>query len=67
MTPIISSRALEFREQLARRVVVADGAMGTMLYAHGVFINRCFDELSLTAPDLVRHARYDFRAQRARI
>ena len=54
MTPTVSSRALEFREQLARRVVVADGAMGTMLYAHGVFINRCFDELSLTVPDLVR-------------
>jgi homocysteine S-methyltransferase len=53
MTTVSSSRALEFREQLARRIVVADGAMGTMLYAHGIFINRCFDELSLSAPDLV--------------
>jgi len=36
------------------RVHVFDGAMGTMLYARGVFINVCYDELSLKAPDLVR-------------
>ena len=37
-----------------------DGAMGTMLYAKGVFINQCYDELVLRAPDLVRevHAAY---------
>lgn len=35
-------------------VVVFDGAMGTMLYSRGVFINQCYDELSLRAPDLVR-------------
>ncbi|MCC6927879.1 MAG: bifunctional homocysteine S-methyltransferase/methylenetetrahydrofolate reductase [Gemmatimonadaceae bacterium] len=28
--------------------------MGTMLYQRGVFINQCYDELSLRAPDLVR-------------
>lgn len=49
-----ASRAAEFREQLERRVLVADGAMGTMLYSRGVFINRCYDELNLSAPDLVR-------------
>ncbi|MEO6909922.1 MAG: bifunctional homocysteine S-methyltransferase/methylenetetrahydrofolate reductase, partial [Edaphobacter sp.] len=34
--------------------------MGTMLYARGVFINRCYDELNLSQPDLVRelHAEY---------
>ena len=36
------------------RVVVFDGAMGTMLYAKGVFINQCYDELALRAPHLVR-------------
>ena len=36
------------------QVIVADGAMGTMLYARGVFINQCYDELNLRAPDLVR-------------
>jgi len=39
---------------------IFDGAMGTMLYAHGVFINRCYDELNLKDPDLIRdvHRRY---------
>ncbi len=40
--------------------VLCDGAMGTMLYGRGVFINRCYDELNLSQPDLVRevHAEY---------
>ncbi|MGH9308941.1 MAG: bifunctional homocysteine S-methyltransferase/methylenetetrahydrofolate reductase [Vicinamibacterales bacterium] len=42
-----------FTEELAKRVLVCDGAMGTMLYAKGVFVNRSFDELNLTQPDLV--------------
>jgi methionine synthase / methylenetetrahydrofolate reductase(NADPH) len=33
---------------------VFDGAMGTMLYQKGIFINRCYDELSLREPELVR-------------
>ncbi len=37
-----------------QQVVVFDGAMGTQLYAKGVFINQCYDELNLRAPDLVR-------------
>jgi homocysteine S-methyltransferase len=36
------------------RVVVFDGAMGTMLYARGVFINQCYDELNVREPALVR-------------
>lgn len=28
--------------------------MGTMLYAKGIFLNKCFDELNLTQPELVR-------------
>src|ERR1700756_2955671 len=54
MMTTTSTRAQEFRDQLSRRVLVADGAMGTMLYARGVFINRCFDELNLAQADLVR-------------
>jgi methionine synthase / methylenetetrahydrofolate reductase(NADPH) len=40
--------------------MVADGAMGTVLYAKGVFINRSFDELNLTSPQLIKetHAEY---------
>ncbi|HEU4989484.1 MAG TPA: homocysteine S-methyltransferase family protein, partial [Gemmatimonadaceae bacterium] len=36
------------------RIVVFDGAMGTMLYARGVFINQCYDELNVRAPEMVR-------------
>jgi homocysteine S-methyltransferase len=35
------------------RIIVFDGAMGTMLYAKGVFINQCYDELNLRAPDMI--------------
>src|ERR1700733_1245126 len=37
----------------AGRPVLADGAMGTVLYARGVFINRCYDELNLSDPNLI--------------
>jgi methionine synthase I (cobalamin-dependent)/5,10-methylenetetrahydrofolate reductase len=42
------------------RIVLFDGAMGTMLYQKGVFINQCYDELSIRSPDLVRdiHRQY---------
>lgn len=40
--------------------VLCDGAMGTMLYSCGVFINRCYDELNVTQPEMVRsvHEQY---------
>jgi homocysteine S-methyltransferase len=42
------------------RAYIFDGAMGTMLYAKGIYINRSYDELNLVAADLVRevHAEY---------
>jgi methionine synthase / methylenetetrahydrofolate reductase(NADPH) len=44
----------DFRELIHDgRPHVFDGAMGTMLYSRGVFINRCYDELNLREPDLV--------------
>src|SRR6185295_12664794 len=49
-----------FLEALDRRVLVCDGAMGTMLYARGIFLNRCFDELNLTQPDLVAEIHRDY-------
>jgi len=60
MTKASSTRSAEFRDQLGRRVLVADGAMGTVLYARGVFINRCFDELCLSAPDMVRQIHREY-------
>jgi homocysteine S-methyltransferase len=40
--------------------VLCDGAMGTMLYGRGIFINRCYDELNLSHPETVAsvHAEY---------
>jgi len=43
-----------FAEYLAQGVVVFDGAMGTEIYRHHVFTNRCFDELNLSDPKLIR-------------
>ncbi|MBI1941221.1 MAG: bifunctional homocysteine S-methyltransferase/methylenetetrahydrofolate reductase [Acidobacteria bacterium] len=43
-----------FLKRLEKRIVVADGAMGTMLYSKGIPLNRCFDELSLTMPQVVK-------------
>jgi homocysteine S-methyltransferase len=60
MATATTTRVQEFRDRLASRVLVADGAMGTMLYSRGVFINRCFDELNLSAPDLVRQIHTEY-------
>jgi methionine synthase / methylenetetrahydrofolate reductase(NADPH) len=42
------------------RIHVVDGAMGTMLYAKGVYINRCYDELNLSNPDLVQEIHTEY-------
>jgi len=50
-----------FRELLeGDGIHVFDGAMGTMLYERGVYINRCYDELNITQPDLVRGIHSDY-------
>jgi methionine synthase I (cobalamin-dependent)/5,10-methylenetetrahydrofolate reductase len=50
-----------FRDLLASdHITVFDGAVGTMLYAKGVYINRSYDELNLTAPDLVREVHEEY-------
>src|ERR687885_2969944 len=52
---------LNFRELLSSdHVTVFDGAVGTMLYAKGVYINRSYDELNLTNPDLVREVHEEY-------
>ena len=43
----------QFAEIFADRPVLADGAMGTVLYARGIFINRCYDELNISDPGLI--------------
>ena len=34
--------------------------MGTLLYAKGIFINRCYDELNVSQPDLIRSIHHDY-------
>lgn len=50
-----------FRDLLeSDEISVFDGAMGTMLYAKGIYINRSYDELNLTNPDLVREVHQEY-------
>ncbi len=42
------------------RTVLCDGAMGTMLYGRGVFINRCYDELNLSQPEMIRSVHEEY-------
>jgi methionine synthase I (cobalamin-dependent)/5,10-methylenetetrahydrofolate reductase len=47
-------------EVLREKPVLCDGAMGTLLYAKGIFINRCYDELNLSQPDLIRDVHHQY-------
>ncbi len=52
--------AVKFLERLKSAPVLCDGAMGTLLYSKGIFINRCYDELNLSQPDLIRGVHHDY-------
>src|SRR5438067_2893228 len=49
-----------FLEALSELVLVCDGAIGTMLYAKGVCINKSFDALNITQPDLVARVHQEY-------
>src|SRR3954468_7588166 len=72
MSPTRRRRPLPENPLIARlldpqQVIVFDGAMGTMLYNKGVFINQCYDELNLRAPDLVRDVHKAYRKAGAEV
>ncbi|MBP7125684.1 bifunctional homocysteine S-methyltransferase/methylenetetrahydrofolate reductase [Myxococcota bacterium] len=58
-------------EGLLRRMalgpVVFDGAMGTQIYARGIYINRNFEELNVSRPDLIRKIHEDYLAAGAEV
>src|SRR6266508_6657167 len=54
-------------ERLARSVLVCDGAMGTMLHAGGVSLDRSLPELNVSHPDLVRSIHRAYIAAGAQI
>lgn len=49
------------REQLASGLTIFDGAMGTEIYRHDTFTDRCFDELNLSRSDLIRLIHQSYR------
>ena len=57
-----------FRDLLGQKAtIVFDGGMGTTLFDRGVFINRCFDQLNLTDPKMVKSVHEDFVAAGAMV
>lgn len=50
----------DFLSRLKQSPVLCDGAMGTLLYSKGIFINRCYDELNVSQPDLVRDVHLEY-------
>ena len=51
----------DLRQLLADgHVHVSDGAMGTMLYSKGLFLNVCYDELNLRQPDVIRDVHREY-------
>lgn len=63
----LKSRREAFLETLSKQVVVADGAMGTVLYNRGIPFTASFDELNITRPELVRSIHEDYIASGAQI
>ena len=45
---------IAFEEYFKENLVLLDGAMGSLIYEKGVFIDKCYDELNLSRPDLIR-------------
>jgi len=52
--------AADFLTRIKQSPVLCDGAMGTLLYAKGIFINRSYDELNLSQPDMIRGIHHDY-------
>src|SRR6516225_11790054 len=61
MDPVFSAiMAADLLSWIKKSPVLCDGAMGTLLYAKGIFINRSYDELNLSQPDLIRGIHHDY-------
>ncbi len=50
----------DFRERIRGHVVVGDGAMGTLIYSRGIFINQCYDALNLTRPHMIKQIHREY-------
>jgi homocysteine S-methyltransferase len=52
--------ASDFLARIKQSPILCDGAMGTLLYSKGIFINRSYDELNLSQPDLIRGVHHEY-------
>jgi len=52
--------AADFLSRIKQSPVLCDGAMGTLLYSKGIFINRSYDELNLSQPELIRNVHHEY-------
>ncbi|MGB9912025.1 MAG: bifunctional homocysteine S-methyltransferase/methylenetetrahydrofolate reductase [Candidatus Kapaibacteriota bacterium] len=50
----------DFLSLLKEKILLFDGGMGTELYRRGVFINRCFEETNIIAPELVKQIHNEY-------
>jgi homocysteine S-methyltransferase len=57
----------DFLTRLKQSPVLCDGATGTLLYAKGIFINRCYDELNVSQPELIRELHHEYMQAGAEI
>jgi methionine synthase / methylenetetrahydrofolate reductase(NADPH) len=57
---MLSQMASDLLTRLKQAPLLCDGATGTILYGKGVFINRCYDELNVSQPDLIRGIHQDY-------
>src|SRR3979490_2033745 len=57
---ILKRMAIDLLTRIKQSPILCDGAMGTLLYAKGIFINRSYDELNLSQPDLIRAIHHDY-------
>jgi homocysteine S-methyltransferase len=58
---------MDFLEELEKRVLCGDGAMGTLLLAEGIRLERCFEELCVSEPDRIRRIHEDYIGAGARV
>lgn len=56
-----------FLQKIDNRIILGDGAMGTLLYERGVYINRSFEGLNLTDAHLVKAVHRDYIAAGAEV
>ena len=56
----LKSRQEAFFEMLQERIIIADGAMGTILYSRGIPFSASFDELNLSQPEIIQEIHHEY-------